>query len=439
MRSIALVEKNKIGFGITSRSSAKITFLQEGIYTKLVNNCNEDTAKNYYNSQKEAIKIIKNICTKENIDCELKKIDSYLYAINQQEIDKIKQEKDLIERFGEKVIEIKELPNNDKIIYGFKVGNTYQFHPVKFVTNLAKVSETSNHKIYENTRIVNILRNDNIYYCYTDNNIIKCKNVIIANHYPSFLFPFLFPLKCYLEKSYLLAYKRENKNTFSAINTTNPIYSMNYYPDYYLTIGVSHNLCFKDNAKKNFNSFIKKHKDKKYDYIWSNHDIMTIDNLPYIGYIKDNVLLATGFNTWGMTNGVLAGSIIADLLNDRYNKYEKLFNPKRETLGNKLTNYPINIFSTAYSFVKTKINKNKSWYKKNPYFTKINNVDVAIYKDENGKEYIVRNKCPHLKCGLIFNKCEKTWDCPCHGSKFTLEGKSIVGPSEYDITYKKEE
>ena len=87
-------------------------------------------------------------------------------------------------------------------------------------------------------------------------------------------------------------------------------------------------------------------------------------------------------------------------------------------------------------FHKTKINKQKSWYSNNVKFEKRNGKNVAIYIDENKKEHIVYNLCPHLKCSLMFNEVEKTWDCPCHGSRFDIDGKCIEGPSNYDITYK---
>ena len=87
-------------------------------------------------------------------------------------------------------------------------------------------------------------------------------------------------------------------------------------------------------------------------------------------------------------------------------------------------------------FFKSKIKKNKAWYPNNVIFEKRNGKNVAIYIDEDNKEHIVYNLCPHLKCSLIFNEIEKTWDCPCHGSRFDIDGNSIEGPSNYDIKYK---
>lgn len=432
--NIVLIERNKIGYGTTSRSSAKITFLQENIYSKLTDNFDEFTARKYYESQKEAIERIIETIDAENIDCEIEEVNSFLYTENQDEIEEIKREKEIIESFGE-ITDEQDLPQI-KSAYQFSASNTYDFHPLKFVSELAKRSVTKNHQIYENTTFLNAVKKDEFYYCTTSRGLIKCKKLVLAMHYPANFLPYFFPLKCYLEKSYLLATPKKVHEELSAININNPILSIRYYKDFYLTIGESHNLCFKNNDEENVAKLKEYAKVKNISYVWSNHDIMTLDNLPYIGLIKDNLYIATGYNTWGMTNGFLAGIILNDLLREKDNKYQELFNPKRGFSKDKLLNYPVNIFSNGYSYLNSLINLKKPWYKNNPYFTKIDGKKVAIYVDEKEKEHIVYQKCPHLKCNLIFNEIEKTWDCPCHGSRFNIDGKCIQGPSVYDISYK---
>ena len=161
---------------------------------------------------------------------------------------------------------------------------------------------------------------------------------------------------------------------------------------------------------------------------------MTTDRMPYIGKLKDNMYIACGYNTWGMTNGVLASKIISDLVMGIENKYTKLFNPMRFNLSN-ITSMPYILFSQTKSFLGTKLNKNKDWYNRVKFYKK-NGKNLATYKDKNGFNHTVYNKCPHLGCSLIFNEEEKTWDCPCHSSRFDIDGNCIKGPSNYDISYK---
>ena len=430
-RKIALVEKNFLGSGASSRSSAKLTFLQEDIYTKL-----KDKAHLYYRSQKEAIDIISNIITKENIDCDFKSSKSYLYTIDSNNIKKIEKEKEIISSFGEKTTSIKKLPNGMRIESGFYVNNTYTFHPLKYIKEIVKKSISNNHKVYENTKIIKIEKSDNYYKCYTENSIIKTKYIVLALHYPYFLFPYLIPLKVYLEKSFLGCLKKDKSFDFNAINIEKPLKSIRYYNNYLLMVSASHNLAFTPNNKKKVKEFMDNTNLTNCNYLWSNYDLITLDHLPLIGFIDDNLIISTGYNTWGNTNSVIASTIIKDLINHKANIYRDLFNPKRCFSEEKIINYPINIFSNVYSLISSKINKNKEFYNGNPKFLNKDGKSIAKYIDEKSIEHIIYNKCPHLGCSLIFNEIEKTWDCPCHGSRFDLDGKCIMGPSNYDIGYK---
>jgi len=136
-----------------------------------------------------------------------------------------------------------------------------------------------------------------------------------------------------------------------------------------------------------------------------------------------------------MTNGTLAGKIISDIILNKNNEYINLFNPLRNTNFLKTIH---NIYSSAKPFLENKIYKNKEFYSKNVVFSKRNGKNVGIYIDNNGKEHIVYNLCPHLKCSLIFNEEELTWDCPCHSSRFDIDGNVIKGPSNYNIGYKED-
>ena len=431
---VAVFEKNKLYSSVTARTTGKITFLQQGLLTKIKNIYNINTAISYYNSQKEAINILDSIIKKENIDCDLKKVSSYYFTNDKSKVKRIKEEKDILERCGEEVTYNYNLPDGLNLEFGISCDNTYVFNPTKYLSSLSQIIKDKI-SIYENSNVTKIDALDNHFELIVNNHKVKCKKVIIASHYPYFLFPYLMPLKCYLEKSYIGAYKDESDINFSAINEGKPTLSIRYVEDdirYKLILTNSNNLAINSNDQKNFSVLMQ----GKPQYLWSNVDIITKDFMPYIGEIEDNLYIATGYNTWGMTNGTLAGSIIKDIIMNKDNEYIKLFSPKRHDNLNTLIRYPLFIASSAYSFISSKLVKNKSWYKSNIEFKKINGENVGIYHDESGAYYIVKNKCPHLGCGLIFNDVEKTWDCPCHGSRFDLSGKSICGPANYDIIFK---
>ena len=436
---VCLVEKNEIGGGVTSRTTGKLTYLQENICSRLKTYFGKDTAKLYLQSQMDAIELVTNIIQKENICCDLEKVSSYVFSNDKKQ--KFEKEKELLKELGIKLMEATKLPNGDEIDKAFYVDDTYVFHPLKYVYALKDICIDKGVSIYENTKVISMDKVDNEYICKTKQNTIKAKYVVLAIHYPYFVVPFWLPLKAYIEKSYVEAFRTEKNYKFSAITISKPTISMRYHTEnninYQLYLTNSHNACVKNNEKENFFDLMIA-KEKNPDYIWSNKDIMTIDSLPYIGSIsKDNFLLiGTGYNTWGMTNGSLAGKILSDIILQKENKYVELFNPQRGFNLGKAINFPIILGSNVYSFTKTKLKKQKSWYFSNVKFEKRNGKNIAIYVDENNNEHIVYNTCPHFKCSLIFNEIEKTWDCPCHGSRFDIDGNSIEGPSNYNIIYR---
>lgn len=435
---IALVEKNIIGHGITARTTGKLTYLQENIYSSLSNIYNLDIAKMYLSSQVKAIELVKNIVKCEKINCDFKENSSFLFTDDEKDINKIIKEKECLEKLGIEIKESNFLPDKRMVKKAIYVNNTAVFHPLKYIMDLKK-KINKNIDIYENTIVTNITDENDYYICQANNFKIKAKKIALAMHYPYFLFPYLFPLKTHLEKSYIAACPVGTDKLFNAITIAKPTLSLRYAQNdnkiYKLTLAKSHNIAFQNDDANNFEQVIKLC-EKKPKYIWSNKDIITSDKLPLIGKIKDNLYLATGYNTWGMTNGTIAGFILSDLLQGKHNEYEFLFNPLRGISKNTIISLPINLVSTAKSFIGSKVNKNKSWYNEKIRFEMRNGKSIAIYTDNKNKEHIVYNICPHLKCSLIFNEIEKTWDCPCHGSRFDIDGHSIEGPSNFDITYK---
>ena len=240
------------------------------------------------------------------------------------------------------------------------------------------------------------------------------------------------PLKVTLEKSYVCAYLTKSYD-FDAISIDKKGSSMRFYKDknqYKIFLCGGWNIALEGDIKKKF----KKVQSEigNYQYIWSNIDIMTGDYLPFMGKISDNLFLATGYNTWGMTNGTLAGKVISDMLLDRSSIYEMIFDPRRRIYSKWLEA----MGSSVYSLVGEALYHKKKWYDGKVVFSKIKGKDVAIYIDNVGKRHIVYSKCPHLKCNLVFNEMELTWDCPCHGSRFDIDGYCIEGPSNLDISCK---
>ncbi len=228
------------------------------------------------------------------------------------------------------------------------------------------------------------------------------------------------------------------------INPTQPIYSFRTakFGDKNLLIiaGCDHKTGFvpvSENPYEVLTNIAKKHyPNSEVLYRWNTRDCISLDKIPYIGSYSSTlpgVYVATGFNKWGITSSNVSANIITDEILGKENKYAFVFNSLRfQPLKNKveLGNMSKQVWN---SFVINKINIPEEEISKiksdNGAIIKINNLDVGIYKDTSGKIYAVKPNCTHLGCLLTWNNLDKTWDCPCHGSRFDYTGKNIYDPA----------
>lgn len=441
-KNVVLIDRDTIGNGVTKKTTGKLTFLQSGIYPNILSSRSWEDSKKYFKSQKEAIEIAKDIILSNNIECDLLELDSYLFAYTDDK--EFKKEKEFLDSVKENYKEFNTLPIPFPCKKALSVSNTYTFHPLKFLNALKDIVVKSKIKIYENTKAISIDKEKDYYVVHTENYKIHAKKVIVTTHYPFFVLPALLPLSLKLEKSYLLDIKKDNEPLFTAISTDAPYYTFRIDKKHFIFGGNSHNLATNLNYKENHEkvmSYCREHLKKDINYFWGTHDIISKDHLPMIGALNKenpNLYIATAFHKWGMTNGILSGKIISDLILDKKNEYIDLFKPDRFLTPKAILNKIGDNAVIDMTYIATKINKEKSFYR-NIKFDERDGLPCATYTDEDGKEHTIVNRCPHLKCSLIFNELDKTWDCPCHGSRFTIDGKLLQGPSVYDIVYNKKQ
>lgn len=443
--NICLVDQGYVGMGVSSKTTGKINYLQETIYSDLENKYSFEVARKYFYSQQFAIEEIKKIIDTENIECNLDKVSSYVYTNDNAEVYKIKKEKEILKKFGCKVKEYKNVSDDLNYKYAISVDDTYVFHPLKYLYKLKDIVINSRISVYEKTRVKYMKKTMEGYVCFTDNCKIGAKKVILACHYPFFLRPYMMPLKVYTEKSYVTVSKVDNYQNVSSITSNLPVASIRYHKDkenYMFYLSGSHNICNELDENKNFSKVIREARKANLnpEYTWSNDDMMSVDRIPYIGRIEkdnDSLLIGTAYSTWGMTNSLLAGFILSNMVKGNKTCYDGLFDPLRTMSIVNVGSYLVNIGSSLKSIVENKVVKNKDWYSDKVKFETRNGKKVAIYNDGE-KEHIVLSNCPHMGCTLLFNEYEKTWDCPCHASRFDMDGKCIKGPSTYDISYKED-
>ncbi len=424
---VTLVEMQEIGSGTSGYTTGKINILQGNTYNDLLNNFGFNKTLTYLNSQLYGLKLIKeNIKTIDK--CYLEKTDSYVFSCNNT--NKIKALKNFFDKSPYKTTIVKTLPIDYPCKLALK-GEGYVFHPLKYLYEMAKKCKAH---IYENTIVTNFIKEDNYYLVYTHKYKIKTKYLVFASNYPFFIFPGLMPFRLSTYKSYVLSAKTNNMH-FDAISIDEPTISIRFFENNIILGGYSHKTTVKTNYKQDYIKLKKILHDNwklKSEYSWSTTDIKTNDFLPFIGSLTNNLYIITGFNKWGMINSTLAGKIISDLITKKGNKYADLFNLHRALSKEKIKSFFTDSFLISKRYISDKIKRNMDFYNKSKV-VKIKGINYGVYTDQNGEKHYVKNNCPHMGCTLIFNNKDLTWDCPCHASKFDIDGKILKGPSTKSI------
>ncbi len=456
-KKVILVDRDRCVSGVTADTTAKITSQHGLIYDYLICEFGEDGAKHYLYANEEAIKRVKQIVDENNIKCDFEYKDAYVYTNDEKELEKIKQEVETVNKLGLDAEYCTETSLPFKVLGAIKFKNQAQFNVMKYLQSILKILENNNVEIYEQTKIVDVKKKEGKYNIIAENEqYIEAEYVVLATHYPIINFPGFHFLKMYQDRSYVIAGEtKEQLPEGMYISSDSPVISFRTIKDggkYLLSIGGSEhktgdNTTFLDENYEQLEKYAKTlYPDFTVKYQWSTQDCIPLDKVPYIGEFSQmlpNVYMATGFKKWGMTSAHVAARIITDKIIGQENEYEGIFSSLR---FNPVKNYKElgNIVKqVAYSLV---INKSKIPAEK---LEDIPNDDggiieyegekVGVYKDANGEIYLVEPYCTHLGCQLTWNNLEKTWDCPCHGSRFTYKGEVLNEPAVQDLPREKQE
>jgi glycine/D-amino acid oxidase-like deaminating enzyme len=380
-----IAEADEILGGITKNTTAKITLAHGLIYDKMIHRFGEYKTRLYLEAQVESMKQYSGIC--KNIDCDYETRDSYVYSLNDR--NKIEKEVSALNRIGLKAEFSDSIELPFRIDGAVRVKNQAQFNPLKFLYTVAK-----DLPIYEHTKVIQLMPRKAI----TNQGEIFYKKLIIATHFPILNKHGLYPLKLYQHRSYVIALKGAQNVNGMYVDECDTGLSFRSYGDFLLLGGGSHRTGKKGGCWQELEAFSKKYyKNAQITDKWATQDCMTLDGIAYIGqYSKStpDVYTATGFNKWGMTNAMVSADILCDIVQGKQNKYSELFSPSRSMLRPQLA---VNAFESL----------------------------IGILTPSSPR-------CPHLGCALKYNREEHTWDCPCHGSRFTEKGELIDNPATDD-------
>ena len=440
---VALIEANRILHGTTGHTTAKITSQHSLIYARLKQAVGEEKTRQYAQANESAIHMIAQLVEEKNIDCDFTWLPAYVYTQSNQFIEQIEAEVEAALSLGIKASYLQDIPLPFKIKAAMRFDNQAQFHPLKYLKCLAEEIINLGGKIFEQTQAINIEEGQTYSVITRNGKQIKSPRVIIASHYPFFDGGGLYFSRIYAEKSYVIGAKITEK--FPAgmfISADDPVRSLRSQPyedgDLILIGGESHKTGQDLNSNTHYSNLVDfantTFQVQDIPYRWSTQDCMTIDGIPFVGHLTSNspnLYIATGFGKWGMSNSTVAAMILKDLIVKGENPWTPVYDPHRLIIPSITTFFSQNA-NVAKEYISGKLRpaaENAQIKKGEAAIINVDGEKAGAYRDKNDKLHVLDITCTHLGCELAWNNAELSWDCPCHGSRFSYEGEIIEGPA----------
>ncbi len=381
-----LLEAGRIGSGTTENTTAKITYQHGIIYDKLIKTAGQERARQYLVANRNALKKFRQMS--KDIPCDFEEKDAFIYSAKDRE--KIEREILAYRRLGVSADFVSDIPLPVECAGAVRVRGQGQFHPLKF---LFSVSEGL--KIYENSKVIEFLPGR----VRCNNGSVSAKKIIVATHFPVINKHGAYPLKLHQHRSYLIAVKDGPYVKGMYLEDKDNGLSFRNYKNYLLIGSGGHRTGQKGEGYKPAEELRRLHfPEAPIEYRFAAQDCISLDSIPYIGKYSqrsNDLYVATGFNKWGMTSSMVASDILSDMVMGKKNPFEDVFSPSRSVL------HPTLVTNILHSVV--------------------------------GLLTPTTPRCPHLGCALKYNKAEHSWDCPCHGSRFTQNGELIDNPATDDL------
>jgi glycine/D-amino acid oxidase-like deaminating enzyme/nitrite reductase/ring-hydroxylating ferredoxin subunit len=447
-KTVCVLEKGRVGAAETGHTTAHLTRVTDTRLTELVRVFGREAARLAWQGGDAAINTIEKLASREAIECEFSRVPGYLHASlveDRHEADELRGEADLARELGFPAEFLADVPHVNRP--GIQFPQQALFHPRKYLAGLAEAIVGDGCAIHENSEVTEVT--DDPLSVKTEKHTIRCDRIVIATHVPLMG-------KAGLVSATLLQTKLAPYSTYaiganlpkgaipagSYWDTSDPYFYLRVHAaedrDYAIFGGEDHKTGQEPDTDVRYDRLAARLRewlpDAQPDRRWSGQVVETHDGLPYIGQTADRQFAASGFAGNGLTFGTLAAMMACDWVLDRQNPWQDLFDMNRKSLGGgwdylkENFDYPYYLVTDRFRPVEgTSTRQVKRGEGK---LLRIDGQQVACSRDEDGKLSIVSPVCTHMGCLVNWNHAEGTWDCPCHGSRFSASGEVIGGPAE---------
>jgi glycine/D-amino acid oxidase-like deaminating enzyme/nitrite reductase/ring-hydroxylating ferredoxin subunit len=447
-KKCVLAEARNLGFGTTGGTTAHINTFPDTPFPKIVKNFSEEDAQLVVKGLSQAVALIKNHIREYKIDCGFRELTGYMFATDEKQVKELDEIVEVSSRLGIPIEFTDKSPIPVPFLKIASIQKQAQFHPIQYLYALAELFEKSGGVILQDCRVLNADENDSI-VVETSKGDIQCRSMIYATHIPPGVN--LLHFRCAPYRSYAIAVTLKDGEYPDAVayDLQEPYH---YYRSHHagnrrflISGGEDHKTGHEDNAEACFRR-LESHTRSHFNvediaFRWSSQYFEPTDGLPYIGHLPGhpgNIYVATGFSGTGINFGTFSAILLRDLITKGESEYAELFDPNRIKPVAGFSNFVKEAADVVAKLVggifpSEKLDTISDLAKDEARIVEFEGKRMGIYKDDAGELFAVNTACTHINCRVQWNTAEKTWDCPCHGSRFSYSGEVLNAPSRKDL------
>jgi glycine/D-amino acid oxidase-like deaminating enzyme/nitrite reductase/ring-hydroxylating ferredoxin subunit len=447
---VVLLEARRLVTGTTGNTTAKVSALQGTVYRTLLDGVGEEAARVYAEANLRAVETIARRVEDGGIECDLRRCPAYTYAGSAEHLQAVEAEVEAAQRLGVAAV-FDDRPGLPFPVAGaVRLDDQLLFHPRRYCLALADAVLAGGGHIFEGSRVTGIEPEGERRRVTTAGGSVLADRVLVATLLP-------FPragghfAKAFASRSYAMSLAVEGEvpwGMYLSVDTPTRSLRPHPTPDGALLIvdGEGHTTGQEPDTAARYEAVEAWARDRfavrEVTHRWSAQDYSSGDSMPYVGRLvpgEDRILVATAYRKWGMTNGTAAAGILADLVLGRPNPWAETLDATRVNPGTSLPEILKENAAVAAHFIADRVASTLSRRHADDLAPGeaaiVHGADgkVAAYRDESGTVHACSAACTHLGCEVAWNTAERTWDCPCHGSRFAYTGEVIEGPATADL------
>ena len=443
--TVAVLEAERVGTGVTGHTTAKLSSLHGLAYHELASNFGESGARAYGEANQAGLERIARFTEEDGIECEFRRKPNFTYVTSRDALPQIEREVEAAQRAGLPASYTEETDLPYPVAGAVRFEDQAEFHPVRFVHALAALIPGDGSHVFEHTRATGVSEGRPSRVESAGAPALTASHVVVATHFP-ILDRGLYFARIHPERSYSLGVRVRGATPQGMyISADSPTRSIRSHPaadgEILIVGGEGHKTGQGGDTRGRYEAledFARTHWDvESVEYQWASQDNESVDHVPYIGRLAPmsrRIYTATGFRKWGLAQGVAAAMILEDLILERENPWASLYDPARMKPVASAKDLVKENANVAKRFVGDRLTKRGAREAEDLLpgegeIVRLNGEKVAGYRDEAGELHAVSTVCTHLGCQVNWNSGDRSWDCPCHGSRFTPDGEILQGPA----------